>query len=66
MPVADKISALFQVLTQEELDAMPPAQRRRFADLCRHWCQCAELAARRVEVPRSGVLQALRHWRGHE
>jgi hypothetical protein len=37
MSVAGKIAALFAALTQDDLDAMPPAERRRFSDLCSHW-----------------------------
>jgi hypothetical protein len=43
MPVADKIAALFVALTREEVDAMPPAQRERFAQLCEHWANFAKL-----------------------
>jgi hypothetical protein len=42
MSLARKIAALFAALTQDELNDMPPAERRRFADLCRHWHQIAE------------------------
>lgn len=59
MSVADKIAALFNVLTREEVDAMPPAARRRFADLCRHWGDFAEIRPRQHE-PRSGVLAELK------
>jgi hypothetical protein len=63
MSVADKIAALFNVLTREEVDAMPPAERRRFADLCRHWAHFADIRPR-PSVPRSGVLADLkRGWR---
>lgn len=58
MPVADKIAALFNALTREEVDAMPPVERRRFADLCRHWADFAELRPRLLE-PKSGVLSDL-------
>jgi hypothetical protein len=43
MPIADKIAALFAALTREEVDGLPPAERRRFADLCRHWADFAEI-----------------------
>jgi hypothetical protein len=56
MSIAGKIVALFQALTREEVDAMPPAERRRFADLCRHWAHCADLRP----VPGSGILADLR------
>jgi hypothetical protein len=59
MPVADKIAALFNALTREEVDAMPPVERRRFGDLCRHWADFAELRPRLIE-PKSGVLADLK------
>ena len=59
MSVAEKIAALFNALTREEVDAMPPAERRRFADLCRHWADFAEIRPRGI-APQSGVLQDLR------
>ena len=59
MSVATKIAALFQALTQEGLDAMPPAERRRLADTCRHWAEMAE-RGRRVEHKASGLLALLR------
>jgi hypothetical protein len=63
MSVAHKIAALLNVLTREEVDAMPPAERRRFADLCRHWADFADIRPRPA-VPRSGVLADLkRGWR---
>jgi hypothetical protein len=58
MPVADKITALFNALTREEVDAMPPVERRRFADLCRHWANFADV--RPHHGPQSGVLADLR------
>jgi hypothetical protein len=57
MPIADKIVALFGALTREDVDAMPPVARRRFADLCRHWADCAE--SKRAAGPQSGVLADL-------
>ncbi len=63
MSVAQKIAALFNALTREEVDAMPPAERRRFADLCRHWANFADIRPRPT-APRSGVLADLnRGWR---
>lgn len=59
MSVADKIAALFHVLTREEVDAMPPAERRRFADLCRHWANFADIQPHRA-VPKTGVLAELK------
>jgi hypothetical protein len=54
----DKIAALFGILTREEVDALPPAERRRFADLCRHWADFAEIRPREVKS-QSGVLADL-------
>jgi hypothetical protein len=42
MPVAEQIVALFAALTREEVNAMVPAKRRRFADMCRHWAGLAD------------------------
>jgi hypothetical protein len=58
MPVANKIAALFSALTQEELDAMPPAERRRFADTCRHWAERADRAWP-TALPKGGVVKEL-------
>jgi hypothetical protein len=52
--VAEKVAALFAVLTREEVDAMPPAERRRFADQCRHWAEIAERP--QATAPSTGVL----------
>lgn len=59
MSMAERIAALFHVLTREEVDAMPPAERRRFADLCRHWADFAEIRPRELSS-QSGVLADLR------
>jgi hypothetical protein len=58
MPVAAKITALLsEAMSMQELDAMTPAQRQRFAALCHHWWQLAE---QKKAQPKSGVLAALR------
>lgn len=59
MSVAEKIAALFNALTREEVDAMPPVERRRFADVCRHWADFAEIRPR-GPTSQSGVLDDLR------
>ena len=59
MCIADKITALFNVLTREEVNAMSPFERRRFADLCRHWADFADLRSRQ-SAPLSGVLADLK------
>jgi hypothetical protein len=61
MSVAETIAALFNALTREEVDAMPPAERRRFADLCRHWADFADIRPRDL-TSQSGVLADLRRW----
>jgi hypothetical protein len=55
--IADKIAALFAALTREEVDAIPPAARQCFAQLCQHWADFAKL---RPDTPESGVLVDLR------
>jgi hypothetical protein len=57
MPIVDKVSALLDALTPGDVQALPPIQRRRFADLCRHW---ADLADRREDAPKTGVLSDLK------
>jgi hypothetical protein len=56
MPVVEKAAALLEAITPAELAAMPPARRRRFADLCRHVAGLAEP----VEQPKAGVLAEIR------
>jgi hypothetical protein len=64
MPVADKIAALFAALTREEVDAMPPAQRERFGEMCRHWADFTRV--RPANAPKAGVLVELRQGRRAE
>jgi hypothetical protein len=54
MPAAAKIAALFEQLTREDVDAMLPAQRERFAQVCRHWADFAEI--RPEPARKSGIL----------
>jgi hypothetical protein len=63
MPVANKITALFAALTRQKVDALPHAQRARFAQLCRHW---ADFASIRPETPKAGVLVELQPRRRDE
>ena len=58
MPLAQKVAALLTAITPADVEALPPVQRRRFADLCRH---CAELAERDEPAPKAGVLALLKH-----
>ena len=66
MPVADKIAALVEALRREPdaFATMPPAERRRLADVCRYIAHRADPPAN--TAPKSGVLDALRYARGHE
>ena len=52
-----KISALLEGLSLTDLEAAAPARRQRFAALCHHWWQLAE---RRREQPKAGVLSKLK------
>jgi hypothetical protein len=63
MPLASRVAALLDALRPEDFEALPPVERRRFADLAR---RTAELAEPRPEPPKAGVLQELRYARGHE
>jgi hypothetical protein len=60
MPITDKVAALLTGLTREEVDAMPPARRERFAQLLQHW---ADFARIRPQPPKSGVLLELKRGR---
>lgn len=63
MPVADKILALLDTMTPASLDDLPPAHRRRFADVCRYWADRADKPKTGVTLPRprksEGVLASL-------
>jgi hypothetical protein len=65
MQLAEKIAALFAALKPADLDAMPPAEHRRFAEACCGWADQAE-RGRRVKCRNSGVLANPRNWRGHD
>ena len=53
MSIAAKIAAFFETLTVADVEALRPAERRRFAEWCRLW---AERAEPRHEAPKAGVL----------
>jgi hypothetical protein len=59
MPIdlTDKIVALFAALSNDDIDALPPVQRRRLADQCRRVADRAEAGAKRPTV---GVLRDLK------
>jgi hypothetical protein len=60
MPIAitDRIVALLVTLRDEDLAALPPAERRRLADQCRHVASRADR-----QEPKAGVLAQLRQGR---
>ena len=41
MPIPDKIVALLDHLTLDELDALPPIRREIFRQQCQHWANLA-------------------------
>jgi hypothetical protein len=55
MSVVEKTIALLGGLNPADLQALPPAQRRRFADICRHLADVAEPRAYEG-IPKTGVL----------
>ena len=57
IPHADKIVALLANLNPDDIQALPPAERRRFADWCR---RAADLADPPAPPPRDGILSHLR------
>lgn len=52
--LVEKTIALFAAMTEADVMALPPAQRRRFADVLKHWARIAERPA--TAVPKAGVL----------
>ncbi len=57
--VAARIAALLDGLTPAQLDLLPPVERRRFAELCRHWHKLADKPA--AAAPKAGILSDLRN-----
>jgi hypothetical protein len=62
MSVIEKTVALLDALTPTDVQALPPAQRRRFADICKHWAALAD----RADVPKAGVLCDLKRGSRYE
>lgn len=69
--ITDKIIGLLDSLTPQQLKDLPPVQKRRLADRCRHVARMADPEgsktqddiineAREATAPRSGVLKDLR------
>jgi hypothetical protein len=59
MSLAEKTIALLGVLRAVDVQELPPAKRKAFADLCRHVAEWADPSAR-IVTPRSGVLYDLK------
>jgi hypothetical protein len=55
MSLATKVLALLTSLSPADIEALPPFERRRLADLCSHVAELAE----RNDKPRAGVLARL-------
>ena len=60
MPLARHVAALLEALRREDFEALPPAERERFAHQCE---RCADLARRRANEPKEGVLADLKSGR---
>jgi hypothetical protein len=58
MSIIEKTIALLGGLRPGDVRALPPIQRRRFADMCRYWAALAEPDA--GDRGRTGVLRELR------
>jgi hypothetical protein len=64
MSVIEKTIALLGGITPADVQALPPAQRRRFADICKHWANLAERPGDGVR--KVGVLSDLQSRRRDE
>ena len=42
MSVVEKTFALLTALKPSDVQALPPFERRRFSDLCKHWASIAD------------------------
>jgi hypothetical protein len=58
--LTDKIVALFAALSDEDIDALPPVQRRRLAEQCRHVAERAQRGIRNGREPGAGILADLK------
>jgi hypothetical protein len=64
MSLIEKTIALLGGINPADVQALPPAQRRRFADICKHWASLAERSGDTVR--RVGVLSDLQARRRDE
>jgi hypothetical protein len=53
-----RLAALMEALTTQDVEATPPALRRRFAQLSRYWAEIADPSKR--PPPKSGIFSKLR------
>ena len=60
MTIAAKIAALLPVVRRQDIEELPPFERRRLADLCRHIASIADPPAQQEQ--RSGVLVELKNY----
>jgi hypothetical protein len=60
MTIATKVAALLGSIRRQDVEGLPPVERRRFADLCRH---VAKLAEPEGTPPKAGVLYELKNCR---
>jgi len=60
MSIVEKVTALLYALRREDIERLPPAERRRLAYICLHVAGIAEPASRPSTPARTaGVLAAL-------
>ena len=57
MTIATKVAALLGTIRKQDVEGLPPVERRRFADLCRY---VARLAEPQSDPPKTGVLYDLK------
>lgn len=60
MSTAEKAVALLSVLSPSDVQSLPPAKRRQFADICRYLASIAEPPR---APPKAGILHDLRFGR---
>jgi hypothetical protein len=53
-----RIVALFEALTIPDVEAAPPAHRRRFAQHARYWAEIAD--PQKPPTPKAGILADLK------
>jgi hypothetical protein len=64
MTLATKVFALLTSLSPSDIETLPPFERRRLADLCRHVAEIAEREEK--SAPKAGFMAELADGRGRE